>query len=517
MRLFGIVAIIAVICLLTLPLLTPQAVQADNDVFLSSAYDGTTYSYNAVYAEARDPTSWDHVNADYSSVSFKVGQKLVDGIYTIYRPVMFFDTSSLPDNIEITSVVLSLWARYIYYDDAENIYVVQPGDQTQPPVYSGFVLFDDAEYLGEPISASSWAGGNGTSLYVDVPLSPEGYGIVKVDGTTLVGLRCSNDIGAVAPTGVSYVDIWSGESNHPPMLTVTYDIVALGIPNILKISNTAVFTGYIEPGDQLYVFASNVEYSNTPLYMASDYFAVQLYDDTTLEAQVLVLRWDYAPLAIYLNADEALPVGEDYTLTITGLASKFETPPSYSYNLTNANWAGEAINSDVFRQWIYVVSERMGIEDGIGALGYRDSTDSSLLNGVATAIFTEGIPLINSLFPDRFVRVGEPPPQTGVTTEDTYSDTLYGTWGTYWTDAFDSIGDSVGIPGFWVVSIVFFVMSLATVLLLASQMSSPLIYLAPLPIMVLGCLLGVPIWAAVIVGVMSITYFSFNVLARGLS
>lgn len=509
--------LLIVISLCVIHLCSLGIASAASTVFYGESDDGYIYETDTTYSTARESGSGD---VDDTSYYVRVGQDYINPTYYIYRGILYFDTSDIPNEATISAATLSLYGTGSDPDTDFVLRVIDGSGIGIPCVSTDYEsLFNKTTSLGTfdtDAVGDDWANDD----YNVITINATGLNVINKDGYTQFGLRSEEDISESSPADVEYVDFYSQEKGYgyEPKLTVTYTIPALDNPDTLEVSNPAVFTNYLESGDQLYVFATEIEYPNDPDYLPSEYFATQLYDEgDNLVAQVSAKRWGYSPLSIYLSADNALTWGGGYTLTLTGLADKFVTPPDDDRVIADVEWRGEARDSDVFRQWIYTTSNRMGIKDGITWSGYRDSVDSSLLNGEATAIFVEGIPYINSFYPDIFVEVGTPTPESQQTVTNDESGDLYDNWGTYWGVVWDGIGEEIGLEGYIVVSLFFFGIALLVTFVLRGKVQPPLNYLAPLPVMLIGFMFGVPLWIALIGGMCSILYFGTNVIIRGWS
>jgi len=501
---------ILIILALFIPFSATSTLASTSYSFFSHAYDATITSVdNSTYADAQDPDDWDYVTCDYTSTTLRVGQYYDNPTYSVNRGVLFFDTTSLPDDITIETVTLSLWAQTIENDDTDTLYVVNAGDHNQPPEY------DEFKNLGSTtLSTAKTFASFSTSAYVDVTLTDAGEFLVKPDAVTVLGLRAYDDIHEDAPTGDTYIDFYSGDSIRKPYLTVTYTINDLGNPNSINISDVAVFTNYLEDGDQLFCFAETVDYGYIPDLYPTEYYEVNLIAGITEVGTTPVYRWGYNPLSIYLDSDDAIEWEGDATLILTGLDAKFDTPPEFEYEIQEDDWKDSAEDSDIFRSWIYTITDNMEDFDDVN---YYDTVDGSMIGSTGSQIFAKGIPYINIIYPDLFILGGEPLPEEETETTDEYSDSLYDSWGTYWVGIWEGIGDGIGgLSGYVVVSFIFIVLAIISAIILSRSTTGTLAYVAPFSIMMAGFLFGVPWWGFAIGSMVVILYFYYNTTVRGI-
>jgi hypothetical protein len=150
---------------------------------------------------------------------------------------LFFNTSSLPANANITNATLSL---YKWTDSSSTDFdiIVQNGQPTYPH---------------DPLQSSdfnkNYYSGNGGSLntlnFVDGRnnISLTNYNWIKKEGITKLCLRSGREINGTAPTGNEHITVYSSEKGAPtyaPRLIVIYQ-------NQSKIKNTGPMniTGYL--------------------------------------------------------------------------------------------------------------------------------------------------------------------------------------------------------------------------------------------------------------------------------
>ncbi|OGZ18125.1 MAG: hypothetical protein A2Z78_01355 [Candidatus Nealsonbacteria bacterium RBG_13_36_15] len=181
-------------------------------------YDQSSYTiaHNAIYGQVLN--NW----------RIYVGQVWTGTLYQIYRAGLFFDTSSLPDDISIQSATLSL-----YYPTSEWDNSTADFDIT---IVNGLVLIEPlvSDNYGDLLNQTTSGGSRSTfglpsSGYVDIDLNPTGLGWISKTGTTTLALRSSRDIIPSFPTVSPGVEYWEfvgfydkelGEV-YPPKLTIT--------------------------------------------------------------------------------------------------------------------------------------------------------------------------------------------------------------------------------------------------------------------------------------------------------
>jgi hypothetical protein len=151
------------------------------------------------------------------------GQLNSSGSYTIFRTLLYFDTSSLPYGATVTGWTLSVYVSGNYA--ANNFYLVaQQGSNSHPSTPS-----TSGDYW------QGWYSGNGGSLSTSNGLSQGSYWnitgtslgwITTGGGYTIYALRSSDDIAGVVPSGNEYLILDGCNSQYPPLLYVSYTYTA---------------------------------------------------------------------------------------------------------------------------------------------------------------------------------------------------------------------------------------------------------------------------------------------------
>ena len=148
----------------------------------------------------------------------------------IFRAILLFDTSSIPDDAIITSATLSIYGSVKTdtgsYAPTINVYASLPASSTA-------LIGSDYSTLGTTalataIAYASWS----TTGYNDFTLNAAGIAAINLSGITKLGLReATYDAPNNAPTWVSgtgaKMEGWSAEkgTTFRPKLTVTYNPV----------------------------------------------------------------------------------------------------------------------------------------------------------------------------------------------------------------------------------------------------------------------------------------------------
>lgn len=203
-----------------------------SDTFITSASDGhlTNVSYPADGTDYWD--IWNATDALHirdTQAHIYIGQDN-DSVHDIIgRAFLFFDTSSIPDDVTITSVKLNLYGRQLYDDQTPDDFdiVVQIGQTTTYP-HNPLIAsdYDRSLYSGD--------GGSMNTAYWDntswntIDLNSNGISWVNKEGWTKFCLRSSLDISGVRPPSGWYNnDVYfysrEGDVNRAPRLIVSND------------------------------------------------------------------------------------------------------------------------------------------------------------------------------------------------------------------------------------------------------------------------------------------------------
>jgi len=202
-----------------------QKALADEGTFYSTTADGQVWGTNTSYIAAHVAAT--SVADFYDTLS--IGQTRV---YSIYRSAVFFDTSSLPDDVYITSATLSLFG-FVDVSDTDFDITVVDGSSLIPPL----ALSDYGLLRGQATSGGAFnTAGFSTSGYNDIPLNAAGMGWISKTGMTKFGLRSSLDIDIDDPIGYESVAVISSEfiegEDYSPMLVVNYAYPPTSVPTL---------------------------------------------------------------------------------------------------------------------------------------------------------------------------------------------------------------------------------------------------------------------------------------------
>jgi len=180
-------------------------------------YPGNDYSVTHNLQEAsREPADWQEY--------FVIGQ-YYDGDYYIGRSFVYFDTSSLPENIDITSATLRLRGCFDHSD--QNFYIqIQSGmpDHPEAPMVKADYYYQHYSGNGGDMVTMDFDVGS----YNDIVLSNEGESWIDTQGWTKLCLRSTRDINwGGEPDGREAVAAWAYEKaeGYRPELVVTYEIL----------------------------------------------------------------------------------------------------------------------------------------------------------------------------------------------------------------------------------------------------------------------------------------------------
>ena len=207
--------------------LDQQKALADESTFYSTASDGFLETSDSTYANAHGAAN--AILLSDSSDTLSIGQVLLPPFY-VDRGALFFDTSSLPDSVVITSATLSLYGWADISTTDFDITVVGGSLLNNPLVASDYGdLLTQTTSGGVFNTAGFLVGG-----YNDIPLNLAGLGWISKTGMTKFGLRSSRDITALAPTGTDMVVVvpYEGGVGFRPMLVVTYVYPPTSVPTL---------------------------------------------------------------------------------------------------------------------------------------------------------------------------------------------------------------------------------------------------------------------------------------------
>lgn len=190
-------------------------------VYASTA-DGHVISSSSSYSTARSGGSLG-VNT-YGTGAVRVGQATDFIVYECYESFLSFDTSSIPDDDVISSVVLSLNGQTDLSSSADftvNARVknwgssVDTGDWVAGDSLSGLTLL------------ATWSTTSFSSGYNDFSSQSGFASSINKSGTTYIILSSSRHEGGSTPSGAELVDFDSADTSgtsSDPKLTITHDV-----------------------------------------------------------------------------------------------------------------------------------------------------------------------------------------------------------------------------------------------------------------------------------------------------
>ena len=185
-------------------------------IFYCDSDDGHLSNTNSNYDTAwMATTGW----VTDSSNWFTVGQRNQSGNYAIYRSVLFFDTSTIPDNMTVISAVLSLYCYQNYSTTDFNITIQKCSPSIHKPLEAGD--YYKSHYSGNygEKNSSTLPDSGYWNITVETPSN-----LVSLTSWTKICLRSEFEIDGTAPDGNEYIHFYSTEqgSSYAPKLYVTY-------------------------------------------------------------------------------------------------------------------------------------------------------------------------------------------------------------------------------------------------------------------------------------------------------
>ena len=290
-------------------------------------------------------------------------------------------------------------------------------------------------------------------------------------------------------------------------------------PDILRIDDVKVYSGYLEDGDQLYVIDYRLIYNEgTPIIDVGDYFDFVLYDGVIVRAKIPVKSWGHRPGSIYLQADASLAWGGYYTLKLIGNPNKWGTVPSDEWALTGGDWQGSDLAQlDI---WVIAVANLIQADYDVQLVDFAEGMP--YLTDQGAVIFNMGIPGLCNVrrnlcspyyVPGYSDTVDRDIP--AIDTEERVGTQIYGAS----TDVAVFFGmDDVNIPG----ALVFGGGFLVIAILLGAALGriGPMSGLAGIgiasPILVFGAWLGfVPFPLIIIIASICVVYTVFTIWVKG--
>lgn len=495
-------SLLAVLCVclgLASIIFTGDVEAASTGRFYSLSADGTLYNSGDNYTTIQ---AADDGIVEYTTTILKVGQQKSGSTYTVWRPVLFFDTTKLPEGVVVSSAFVTIRGKENHSGRDFNLVLVQPGDMDSPMDSANYgTVGDKTTTLNDTFNTASYA----TSMQLD--LNGDGVASLMHEGITIFGLRSQYDIAADDPDGDEYLDLYSSESSYPPILTVNYYAqTLLGTPSTIHLTSIAVFQDYYETGDQLYVLRSNVNYESGIDELDSvDYFSIQILEGSTVKAQVPLWSWGYVPASIYLSAANALEPGV-YTIMITGTEDKFLVEVPYtSHTILNTEYRGTDMSA--LDTWVAATAVDIGRVEYDSLTYYLIQVSGKWrLNDAGGELFAKGIPLLDSQRPHLFAN--PTPSSQEIEHKDKYAGTLWANWGLEFTEDWELIGQIAGIPGMVAASMAFLIFGGYVIVRVQAETGKPMLGMMPaVGVLLLGSLLGIPLWIILSATAIAVIYF----------
>ncbi len=193
--------------------------------------DGVVFNHGfADYPTIQASETGSQVGPPEFNTILTAGQDRADsGEYYVYRAVIPFDTSSLPENAVITGATLYLYGYDADYSDTDfDLQVVR----AQPASHAALIPADYSELEETPggsLNTATWQGHNGVN---PIRLTTEGISWINTSGITCLGLRSNRDINQTEPHEHEFVNFWSSQSNtdYRPVLEVEYQAPDINYP-----------------------------------------------------------------------------------------------------------------------------------------------------------------------------------------------------------------------------------------------------------------------------------------------
>ncbi|MDW7680065.1 MAG: CARDB domain-containing protein, partial [bacterium] len=166
----------------------------------------------------------------YTGSGANIGQNY-GGSYSIHRGYFPFDTRSIPSNATITNAVLKVWGLFNHSDTEFDLCIVQSTQQS-----TGSLISSDYPRVSTTIGGYKSTSSFSNTSYNQITLNTTGKSWIAKGSYTKLAIRSREDINASAPTNAEWVSVYSKESSHPPILTITYEIAEPPVqPNLVAI------------------------------------------------------------------------------------------------------------------------------------------------------------------------------------------------------------------------------------------------------------------------------------------
>lgn len=188
-----------------------------------STVDGRIINSDAVWSTARSAAAGTSANDSANIINVNAQEA---GNYFIYRSIVLFDCSAIPDTDVISAATITLTSDTTRDGGEANSFVVIVGASN--PASNTAVVADDFDQVGtttmsDSADLTSWT--SGTQFVFT--LNASGIANVSKTGISKFGIKTGHDVNDVAPgAGVeSGIDIRSADyagTSSDPLLTVTH-------------------------------------------------------------------------------------------------------------------------------------------------------------------------------------------------------------------------------------------------------------------------------------------------------
>lgn len=309
-----------------------QTSKSVTETFSSSTDDGWIKKDDVVYLNAHDSASGESLNLAASYSYLQIGQ-YTDGTFDIYRGLLYFDTSSIPDDAYVTDVTFRFWgvSDQSTTDFTIVLYSGMPTFPSEPPVLTDYNKNNYDTTSGIAFSTSDFV----TSDWNEDDFTDIGCAEINKEGVSKFYLLSAFDVNGTPPTNSEYVKVGSSE-NHPSQLIINYEMY------------------------DIYRGALHFDTSNLPENAEIDSATLYMYgktdeSDTNFDITVVSGNMLHSPLV----AADYYYLGQEETSCGTISTSSFSTSAYFSIPL-NATGEGEIIR------------------EGVTILGLRSSLDISM-------------------------------------------------------------------------------------------------------------------------------------------
>jgi len=276
--------------------------------------DGDALNEGADYQTTHDAA----VGSDYGTTSTWFGQEYVSETYKIYRALLKFDTSSIPDGATITEAKLCVYGDFDYSDVDFTVRIQNWTEASDGISKDDYDAFDEINYDDGNFNTADFS----TSAYNNITIS--NFSIINKLGYTAFCVRSEEDVGSgSAPTGKEFVTIDDAGSTKKPKLEVTYTAgsqVTLNSPSDnANIGNTSKIDFKYTP-----IFLTGETIQNASLYTNQSGSWVLTQSNTTVVVNNTenTITYTFSSDGVYIwnvgvwNSTQEIFADANYTLTI---------------------------------------------------------------------------------------------------------------------------------------------------------------------------------------------------------